>query len=120
MAIEIAAPAAFIVAAAANYLLSIIFVFRHKAKWGTILEIIIYCVVVLIGATLDLVITKSSVNLGSPPAIAKIIATALVLVFNFLGRRYLVFPLTGRGEWQQRRQREWISRAVTMITSKVP
>ena len=82
-------PAAFIVAATANYLLSIIFVFRHKAKWGTILEIIIYCVVVLIGATLDLVITKSSVNLGSPPAITKIIATALVLVFNFLGRRYL-------------------------------
>jgi glycosyltransferase involved in cell wall biosynthesis len=99
VAIEIAAPIAFIVAAAANYLLSIIFVFRHKAKWGSIWEIIIYCAVVFIGAALDLVITKSAVNLGSPAAIAKVIATALVLVFNFLGRRFLVFPLTGRGEW---------------------
>jgi dolichol-phosphate mannosyltransferase len=110
VAIEIAAPIAFIVAAAANYLLSIIFVFRHKAKWGTVWEIIIYCVVVLIGAALDLVITKSAVKLGSPAVIAKIIATALVLTFNFLGRRYLVFPLTGRGEWQERKQREWIQR----------
>ena len=86
MAIEIAAPAAFIVAAAANYLLSVIFVFRHKAKWGTILEIIIYCVVVLIGATLDLVITKSSVNLGSPPGIATIIATALLISASYSTR----------------------------------
>ena len=63
----------------------------------------------------DIIIEKH--RFGFEP---EIIATAPVLVFNFLGRRYLVFPLTGRGEWQQRRQREWISRAVTMITSKVP
>ena len=104
MAIEIAAPMAFIVAAAVNYLLSISFVFRHKAKWGGVWEIIIYCVVVLIGAALDLVITKSAISLGTPAVIAKTIATALILIFNFLGRRYLVFPLTGRGEWQERKQ----------------
>jgi len=40
--LEIAAPAAFIVAAAFNYLLSIAFVFRHKAKWNAIPEIGIY------------------------------------------------------------------------------
>ena len=110
IAIEYAAPTAFIVAAAANYLLSVVFVFRHKAKWGTIGEIIIYCVVVLIGALLDLVITKSSVNLGSPPALAKIIATALVLAFNFLGRRYVVFPLAGRGGWRERKHGDWIEK----------
>jgi len=109
-AIQFAAPIAFIVAAAANYLLSILFVFRHKAKWGSIWEIIIYCVVVLIGAALDLLITKSAVNLGSPAVIAKIIATALVLTLNFLGRRYLVFPQTGRGDWQERKPRGWIQR----------
>ena len=95
-------------AAAANYLLSIVFVFRHKAKWSTIWEIGIYCIVVLIGAALDLIVTKLSVNLGSSPAIAKIIATALVFAVNFIGRRYIVFPLAGRGEWQERKQREWI------------
>jgi dolichol-phosphate mannosyltransferase len=108
LAIEVAAPTAFIVAAAFNYLLSIVFVFRHKAKWSATWEIIIYCVVVLIGAALDLIVTKLSVNLGSSPAIAKSIATALVLAVNFVGRRYIVFPLAGRGEWQERRQREWI------------
>ena len=102
--LEIAAPVAFIVAAAANYLLSILFVFRHKAKWGSIGEIAVYCIVVLCGAALDLFITKLFVSLGSPPKNAKITATALVLIFNFVGRRYLVFPLTGRGDWHKLKQ----------------
>jgi len=109
VALEIAAPTAFIVAAAVNYLLSVVFVFRHKAKWSNIWEIVIYCVVVLAGAMLDLLITKLFVNVGSSPAIAKIIATALVLMFNFAGRRYLVFPLAGRGEWRERKEGEWTS-----------
>jgi dolichol-phosphate mannosyltransferase len=56
--LEIAAPTAFIVAAAVNYLLSVVLVFRHKAKWSAIWEIAIYCVVILGGAALDLFITK--------------------------------------------------------------
>jgi len=104
--LEVAAPTAFAVAAVVNYLLSIVFVFRHKAKWGNIFEITIYCLVVLAGATLDLFITKLLVGTGSSPAIAKIIATALVLIFNFAGRRYLVFPLAPRGVWQERMQRD--------------
>src|SRR5262245_9704112 len=61
MTLEIAAPMAFVLAAALNYLLSVTFVFRHKAKWDSILEIGIYCLVVLAGAALDLVITKGFV-----------------------------------------------------------
>jgi dolichol-phosphate mannosyltransferase len=105
--IEVAAPTAFIFAAAVNYLLCVIFVFRHKARWSTIWEIVIYCAVVLCGAALDLFITKLFVNLGNPPAVAKITATALILVFNFVGRRYLVFPLARRGGWSERKQEEW-------------
>jgi glycosyltransferase involved in cell wall biosynthesis len=108
IALEIAAPTAFVVAAAVNYLLSVVLVFRHKAKWGNILEIVIYCGVVLGGAALDLFITKLSVNLGNSPEVAKITATALVLVFNFVGRRYVVFPLAARGGWHERKQKEWI------------
>jgi dolichol-phosphate mannosyltransferase len=102
-----AAPIAFIVAAAVNYWLSVVFVFRHRAKWGTILEIVIYCLVVLCGAAFDLFMTKLFFNLGSAPAVAKITATILVLVLNFMGRRYLVFPLTRRGGWSERKQEEW-------------
>src|SRR5262249_11391478 len=107
ISIELAAPIAFAVAATVNYLLSIVFVFRHKAKWGNALEITIYCLVVLVGASIDLFITKLLVEIGSSPGIAKIIAIALLLIFNFAGRRYVVFPLTGRGEWRERLQREW-------------
>jgi dolichol-phosphate mannosyltransferase len=106
--LEIAAPIAFVLAAAVNYLLSVVFVFRHKAKWSNIWEIFIYCLVVLAGAALDLFITKLFVKLGSSPALAKIIATALVLMFNFVGRRYVVFPLAGRGGWRERNQAGWI------------
>jgi glycosyltransferase involved in cell wall biosynthesis len=102
MALEIAAPIAFLIAAAVNYLLSILFVFRHKAKWTNVLEITIYCLIVLAGAALDLFVTKLCVGLGTSPAIAKIVAIALVLIFNFAGRRYVVFPLPSRGEWQER------------------
>jgi putative flippase GtrA len=105
--VKIAAPAAFFVAAAVNYLLSILLVFRHKAKWGNASEIGIYCTVVLCGAAFDLFATDLFVRLGNTPAIAKVMAILLVLVFNFLGRRYLVFPLRGRGEWVERKQEEW-------------
>src|SRR5262249_46594886 len=105
-ALEMAAPIAFIVAATVNYFLSVFFVFRHKAKWGPISEIGIYCLVVLGGAAFDLFITELFLNLG--PAVAKIMGTVLVLVFNFLGRRYLVFPLARRGGWSERKQEEWI------------
>jgi len=97
--LEFAAPIAFVIAAAVNYALSIVFVFRHRARWGNFWEIVIYCGVVLTGAAFDLFITKLVFNLGQSPAVAKITATALVLIFNFLGRRYLVFPLAGRGWW---------------------
>jgi glycosyltransferase involved in cell wall biosynthesis len=107
ISLKIAAPIAFFVAAAVNYLLSVLLVFRHKARWGNALEILVYCVVVLGGAAFDLFVTNLFVNLGNPPAIAKLIPIALLLLFNFLGRRYLVFPLAGRGEWGERKQEEW-------------
>lgn len=99
IALEIAAPTAFIIAAAVNYLLSVVLVFRHKAKWSAIWEIAIYCVVVLGGAVLDLFITKFF-SQGSPPTVAKITAIALLLVFNFAARRYLVFPLVRTAGWR--------------------
>src|SRR5262249_24425106 len=105
--LEMAAPAAFAVAAAVNYPLSVLFVFRHKAQWSNMLEITIYCLAVLSGAVLDLFITKVFIEIGIRPAVAKIIATALVLIFNYGGRRYLVFPLAARRGWRERIQKEW-------------
>jgi putative flippase GtrA len=103
--IEIAAPVAFIAAAGLNYLLSIAFIFRHKAKWGSIFEIIAYCVVVLAGALLDLMVTQLLISFGNTPRMAKGLATLMILAFNFLGRRYFVFPLAARGGWKERNQK---------------
>jgi len=89
--LEFATPTAFVIAAVVNYLLCIVFVFRHKARWGNLSEIVIYCGVVFTGAALDLLITKLVFNAGN--------STALVLMFNFLARRYVVFPLAGKGQW---------------------
>ena len=105
--LNIATPTAFIVAAAVNYVLSVLFVFRHKAKWGNILEIIIYCVVVAVIGVVDFMITNLFVEIGSSPAIAKVTSIATILVLNFLGRRYLVFPLAARRDWRERQQQEW-------------
>jgi len=105
--LNIATPTAFIVAAAVNYVLSVLFVFRHKAKWGNVLEIIIYLVVVSAIGVIDFMITNLFVEIGSPPAIAKVTSIATILVLNFLGRRYLVFPLAARRDWRERQQQEW-------------
>jgi dolichol-phosphate mannosyltransferase len=95
--VEISSPAAFIISAAVNYLLSVAFIFKHRARWSTMLEIIIYCIVVLSAALLDLFVTKLFLNFGAAPSVAKSIAIILIVLFNYLGRRYLVFPLATKG-----------------------
>jgi hypothetical protein len=52
-------------------------------------------------------ITNLLVEIGSSPALAKVTSIATILVLNFLGRRYLVFPLAARREWRERQQQEW-------------
>jgi len=110
IAIEIAAPVAFAFAAAVNYLLSIALVFRHKARWNSIGEIVLYCVVVIVGGACDIFITKFFFSLGTSITTAKLIASAAVLVLNFLGRRYIVFPSAGRRDWGARKQEDWIEK----------
>jgi putative flippase GtrA len=79
MMIKIAAPIAFVIAAAANYVLSIIFVFA---------------------AAIDVVVTKWLLGIGLAPAIAKLAVNSLFLAYNFIARRYLVFPLAKRQDWR--------------------
>jgi glycosyltransferase involved in cell wall biosynthesis len=98
--INVAAPIAFVVAAILNYLLCIKLLFRHKARWNSTKEIIVYWIVVAIVGLIDLLVTKTLILVGALPAGAKVIATLLGLVFNFTGRRFLVFPERSSGEWR--------------------
>ena len=97
--IYIAVLSAFIIAATVNYLLCIIILFRHQARWNSTTEIIIYIVVVCLVALLDLCITWTMLNSGISPVISKLTATIFGLTINFLGRRYFVFPEPSSGAW---------------------
>jgi dolichol-phosphate mannosyltransferase len=97
--VTLAAPVAFVIAAGVNYLLSILLLFRHKARWNSALEIVMYIVVVAVVGYVDLWTTSLFLSLGRTPAVAKLGATAVGLVLNFLGRRFWVFPERSRGPW---------------------
>ena len=100
LSIPAAAPAAFFTAAATNYILSVLLLFRHRARWSSSTELGAYLLVVGIVGFLDLQMTSAFVSWGFSPAGAKLWASALGIVLNFAGRRYLVFPEPASGPWK--------------------
>ena len=95
-----AALSAFWIAAAVNYLLCILLLFRHQARWNTQLELFFYLLVVSVNSLIDTTILTSLMRTGFSPISAKLSATAVSLVFNFLGRRFIVFPEASSGPWK--------------------
>jgi dolichol-phosphate mannosyltransferase len=92
VSLTVSAPLAFVVAAAANYFLCIALLFRHKARWNSVAEIFVYAVVVIVAGVLDLGITRTLYAIGNPAWLSKSIASLVGLIFNFIGRRFWVFP----------------------------
>ena len=91
---------AFFIAAWVNYYLSIQLIFRHKAKWRTGAEVGVFLAVVCAVGVVDWYCTKAFVELGMSAWLAKVASTAIGLVLNFAGRRYIVFPEKGRPDWK--------------------
>jgi dolichol-phosphate mannosyltransferase len=91
---------AYLVAAIVNYLLCILFLFRHKVRWGRVMELFSYAVVVAIGSVFDYFLTHGMVVVAFNPGIAKLLATMAVLLFNFAARRFFVFPQKASGPWK--------------------
>ena len=95
-----AAPIAYVSAAALNYFLCIHFLFRHRARWTSVGEMLIYLLVVAILGLVDLLMTQVLLAATWQPVFARSIAALMGLVFNFLGRKYLVFPEPVAGPWK--------------------
>lgn len=95
-----AALVAFFAAAAVNYYLSILILFRRSAKWSSFTEILVFLGVVGVVGVIDMFSTRFFVSIGLQPMLAKAVATMIGLVLNFGGRRLLVFPEKGRGDWK--------------------
>lgn len=90
---------AFFIAAGVNYYLSVTFLFRHKAKWSTVSEALVYLGVVVVVELVDLFCTRFFVATGVGATLAKIFSTGIVLVLNFAGRRFIVFPEKSNPNW---------------------
>jgi dolichol-phosphate mannosyltransferase len=84
--------AAFLGAAALNYLLCIAILFRHKARWTTNGEILAYLATMAMMGAFDAAATISLVGAGLSPGVSKSMAISLGFIGNFLFRKYLVFP----------------------------
>ena len=91
---------AFFIAAGVNYYLSIKLLFRHRAKWNTITELLVYLVLVVVVSLVDLGCTRGFVALGVNPPLAKALSTLIGLVLNFVGRRFIVFPEKSNPDWK--------------------
>ncbi len=91
----------FVLAAVVNYILCVNTIFRHRARWGTAVEIMCYMVVVCCGGAMDAIVTTLLLETRTTPVLSKLAGTAFALVANFLGRKYLVFAEKGRGPWKR-------------------
>jgi dolichol-phosphate mannosyltransferase len=94
-----AAPAAFATAAILNYWLCTLLLFRRRATWSRWTELASYGALVAGVAGVDLISTITFIAAGLPPMLSKGLASGLSLVFNFVGRRFLIFPERRPSEW---------------------
>jgi putative flippase GtrA len=101
----VSALASFFLAAALNYVLCILLLFRHRARWNTPSELAIYLLVVCLVGILDVGLTKSLIEAGLAPYLSKCTATLIGLLLNFAARRLLVFPEASSGPWKKHDQK---------------
>lgn len=86
-----ASVASFIIATVANYLLSIALAFE-RGRFRRHIELIRFLAVVFVGLALNTALVWCFVYpLAIHPVVAKIAAVPIVLIWNYLGRRALVF-----------------------------
>lgn len=101
--IFISTAAGFIVGLLINYILSLIFVFRakdNKNSGKSVGDFIIFTLVGVIGLAITEVLMHLGVNvLGFHYMITKIVTAGIVLIWNYLGRKILIFNRS-KGEKQ--------------------
>jgi dolichol-phosphate mannosyltransferase len=98
--VNLATPLAFVIAATINYLMCVAVLFRHKVRWSSLKEVLIYALVVATAGSFDFAITKTLIAWGLLPSVSKLIATVSVFFINFVGRRFMVFPEPSTGPWK--------------------
>lgn len=83
----------YLFAAAVNYALCILILFRHKARWSTAGELAMYILTLVSMGAVDCGITAGLVHGGVGALWSKGWASVVGFLGNFALRKYLVFPL---------------------------
>jgi glycosyltransferase involved in cell wall biosynthesis len=87
---------AFVLAAAVNYALCVLILFKHNARWKTPWELFLYGVTVTLMGTIDFGMTRALIALSGHVILSKFAAAVAGIAGNFLLRKWLVFPEGGK------------------------
>ena len=117
--VGVSVAAAFVAAALLNYLLCIVILFRHKARWHTPGEVVVYLALVAFAGVLDVTVTKGLIWSGFGEVVAKAISSFIGLGVNFAGRRWFVFPEPGRGPWRAQVQEDGLVQSAMLPNTTV-
>jgi len=82
---------AYILAGIINYVLCILILFRHNARWKTPAEIFLFGLSVILMMLIDLVVTKALIALTGKVYMSKIAAAGVGVAINFMLRKWLIF-----------------------------
>ena len=91
--VNCAAVISYIISAAANYLLCIAILFRHKARWSTAGELFAYLFTLVFMGGIDWGLTRLLINWLHAPLWGKFLASVVGFFGNYFLRRMLVFPM---------------------------
>jgi dolichol-phosphate mannosyltransferase len=94
-----AAAVAFAAASAVNYWLCVMFLFRHRSRWSRPMELLVYGAIATAIGIIDVAATLQFVAAGLSLPVAKLSASAIGLLPNYLGRRHIVFRVARPGPW---------------------
>ncbi len=88
---------AYVLAAMVNYYLCILILFRHKARWNSVMELGMYVFTFTAMGMLDYGVTRGLFALGLGIMWSKACSSVVGFFGNYLMRRCLVFPM--RNKW---------------------
>jgi len=93
----------FALTAGLSYFFFVKLLFRHMAKWGLAVEILLYLALMLVLGVGDVEITQGFLTRDYSPAAAKILATLVLLIPTFMVVRWVIFPEPPSGPWEPQR-----------------
>jgi len=95
--VDYAIVGAFVLAASVNYVLCILILFRHKARWRTSAELFWYGITTGLMGLIDFGVTRAMIALSGWLILSKFTASVTGIIGNFLLRKWLVFPERRKG-----------------------